>query len=165
MTSAADLKLLPGVSRAIARLNLAGMRVVVISNQRGVALGMMSEEGVDAIHAQISKRLKAYRAHIDGFYFCPHEKESCSCRKPLPGLFLQAASDFPEIHPETSVMIGDSLSDIEFGRNLGMPTIWIRGNSEHRKKGWELAADQANLTCDSLAEAVDAILNSAQMRK
>ena len=130
--------LLPGVAEAIGKLKQAGLRVLVVSNQRGIALGLYRAEDVDRIHAQLQKELEAHGAQIDGFYFCPHDKGACNCRKPLPGLFQQAQAQFPDIQPESSVMIGDSLSDIEFGRNLGMTTIFIEGDPkarENRKPG------------------------------
>ena len=118
VTGWGHFELLDGVPEAIARLNQAGLRVLVVTNQRGVALGLYSAADVDAIHAQLQQTLAQYGAHIDGFYFCPHDKRECNCRKPLPGLFEQAQAQFPEIEPESSLIVGDSLSDIEFGRNL-----------------------------------------------
>jgi D-glycero-D-manno-heptose 1,7-bisphosphate phosphatase len=154
----ADFRLLPGVSRAIARLNQAGVLVLVVSNQRGVALGLYSSETVNAIHHKLQQVLGADGAHVDAFFFCPHDKNSCECRKPLPGLYRQAAARFPDIRPETSVMIGDSPSDIEFGKSLRMRTIWIEGPAETRKNGWESAARMADMQFASLPEAVDALL-------
>jgi len=153
-----DFHLLPGVPEAIARLNRAGLRVVVVTNQRGVALGLYSAADVDAIHARLQDALAAHGAHVDGFFFCPHDKNQCACRKPLPGLFDQAQARFPEISAETTVMIGDSLSDIEFGRRLGMLTLFIEGDRERRKPGGEKAAELADLRFPSLPEAVEALV-------
>lgn len=158
---AEDLKLLPGAAAAIARLNRAGMRVVVVTNQRGVALGLYSKEDVLAIEATLEKMLASEGARLDGFYFCPHEEETCNCRKPLPGLFEQAQIDSPEIDPASSMMIGDSLSDIEFGRNLGMRTIFIEGPAEQQRPGAERARELADIRARSLAEAVEFMLNRA----
>jgi D-glycero-D-manno-heptose 1,7-bisphosphate phosphatase len=156
-----DFRVLPGVAEAISRLNRAGLRVVVVSNQRGIAQGRYLEADVEAMHSSLQNLLKAHGAHVDGFYFCPHDKGQCNCRKPLPGLFTQAAADFPEITPETSVMIGDSLSDIQFGRNLGMMTIFIEGDPQRRKPGAEAAGELADLRCPTLVEAVNALLEPA----
>lgn len=156
--------LLPGAAEAIGKLKVAGLRVLVVSNQRGVALGLYRREDVDRIHAQLQKELAPRGAEIDGFYFCPHDKGACNCRKPLPGLFEQARSRFPDIEPETSLMIGDSLSDIEFGRNLGMTTIFIEGDTrarEDRKPGAQRAAELADLRFDTLIDAVDGLLGPA----
>jgi D-glycero-D-manno-heptose 1,7-bisphosphate phosphatase len=153
-----EFRLLPGVAEAIARLNRAGMRVIVVSNQRGIALGKYSVGDVEAIHGELQKILNAHGAHIDAFYFCPHDKKECNCRKPLPGMFEQAQREFSEICPEESVMIGDSLSDIEFGRGVGMATIFIEGDAERRKPGAEQAATLADRRFPALPDAVRALL-------
>jgi D-glycero-D-manno-heptose 1,7-bisphosphate phosphatase len=157
--------LLPGVAEAIGKLKFAGLRVLVVSNQRGIALGLYRAEDVDRIHAQLQKELEAQGAQIDGFYFCPHDKGVCNCRKPLPGLFQQAQAQFPDIQAETSVMIGDSLSDIEFGSNLGMTTIFIEGDPktrENRKPGAQRGSDLADMRFDTLIDAVDYLLGVAK---
>jgi D-glycero-D-manno-heptose 1,7-bisphosphate phosphatase len=154
--------LLPGVPEAIARLNQAGLRVLVVTNQRGVALGLYTAADVDAIHAQLQQDLAKNGARIDSFYFCPHDKRACNCRKPLPGLFQQAQAQFPEIDPATSLIVGDSLSDIEFGKNLGLKTIFIEGDiahREHQKPGASKAAELADLRFPTLPDAVAWLLD------
>jgi D-glycero-D-manno-heptose 1,7-bisphosphate phosphatase len=161
VTNWRHFELLPGVPHAIARLNQAGLRVFVVTNQRGIALDLYTAADVDAIHNQLQRILSVSGAHLDGLYFCPHDKRQCDCRKPLPGLFEQAKKQFPKIEPVTSLMIGDSLSDIEFGRNLGMHTIFIEGDESqrhHQKPGAQKAADLADLRFPSLPEAVDYLL-------
>jgi D-glycero-D-manno-heptose 1,7-bisphosphate phosphatase len=153
-----DLKLLESAPGAIARLNRAGVRVLVVTNQRGVALGLYSAEDVRTITAKLEHLLAAQRAHIDGFYFCPHDEGACSCRKPRPGLFAQARADFPEIEAASSVMIGDSLSDMEFGRGLGMRTIFIEGPPERRGTGADRARELAEERFASLGQAVEYLL-------
>lgn len=158
-----EFALLPGVPEAIARLNHAGLRVLVLSNQRGVALGRYSSTDVEAIHERLNRELASHGAKIDGFYFCPHDKRECDCRKPLPGLFEQARSRFPEIEATASVMIGDSASDIEFARNLGMPSIFLEGDADaqaHRKPGSEKGVALADVTLATLPEAVDYLLQN-----
>jgi D-glycero-D-manno-heptose 1,7-bisphosphate phosphatase len=158
VTSLEEFQPLPGVLEAIARLNRNGLRVLVVSNQRGIALGLYSAANVLDIHAAFQADLNAHQARVDAFYFCPHDKAQCDCRKPLPGLFHQALADFPDIAPETSAILGDSWSDIEFGRRLGMLTVFIEGDPEHRKPGAEAARDSADLSFVSLPEAVEALL-------
>jgi D-glycero-D-manno-heptose 1,7-bisphosphate phosphatase len=157
--SVEEFHLLPGVPQAIAALNRAGLRVLVVSNQRGVSRGLYTPADVERIHAAFQQMLQPCGARIDRFYFCPHGKNECACRKPLAGMFEQARADFPEIAAEASLMIGDSLSDIEFGRRLGMRTILIAGNPADRKPGAETAAQLADLCRASLAEAVDTLLS------
>jgi D-glycero-D-manno-heptose 1,7-bisphosphate phosphatase len=158
VTSPTEFHPLPGVHEAIARLNRAGLRVVVVSNQRGIALGLYQPADVVNIHAAFQSELKAHAAHVDAFYFCPHDKNECTCRKPLAGLFEQAQADFPEINAESSVMIGDSWSDIEFGRRLGMRTVFLDGDPALQKPGAEIARESADQHFPSLPDAVDALL-------
>jgi D-glycero-D-manno-heptose 1,7-bisphosphate phosphatase len=161
VTSAVEFNPLPGVREAIAKLNRAGMRVIVVSNQRGIALGLYTAADVLDIHASFQSELHGHDGHVDAFYFCPHDKADCDCRKPLPGLFHQAQAEFPEVAAETSAIIGDSWSDIEFGRRLGMLTVFIDGDPALQKPGAETARDSADLHFPSLLEAVDALLTGA----
>lgn len=158
VTAWAEFRALPGVTESLARLRAAGLRIIVVSNQRGIALGLYSAADVEAIHTNFQKALQQGGAGVDAFYFCPHDKQECDCRKPLPGMFEQARRDFPEITADESVMIGDSLSDIQFGRRLGMRTVFIRGNAERQKKGANEAAQLADTCANSLEEAVDGLL-------
>jgi D-glycero-D-manno-heptose 1,7-bisphosphate phosphatase len=160
VTGWTEFRALPGVTKALARLKAADLRIIVVSNQRGIALGLYSAADVEAIHTNFQKSLQAGGAGVDAFYFCPHDKQECDCRKPLPGMFEQARQDFPEITAAESVMIGDSLSDIEFGKRLGMRTVFIEGDLERRKPGAEKAAELADERFGSLTEAVEAILRA-----
>lgn len=153
-----DFHILPGVEPAVAALNRAGVRVIVISNQRGIALGYYTAADVDALHAQLQQHLAARGARIDAFYFCPHDKDSCDCRKPKIALFELAFRDFPDASRSNSIVIGDSLSDIDAARNLGVPSIFIQGDPATQKPGAATAAARAGLVAHSLTEAVEALL-------
>lgn len=117
-----EFHFLPGVAGAIRRLNDAGYLVLVVTNQRGVARGMMSMSDVDEIHETMCRTLDEAGAHIEKVYVCPHESGTCNCRKPDIGLFLQAEQDF-EIDKQHSWMVGDSDSDVEAGQRYGIKTI------------------------------------------
>jgi len=158
VTRWSEFELLPGVVGAIGMLNTAGIRVIVVSNQRGVALGLYTAEDVRSLHSEFQKLLAAHGAHVDAFYFCPHDKGQCTCRKPLPGLFEQAVADFSAITPPSSAMIGDTLSDIEFGRRLGMETVLLDSDPERQKPGVEAARELADMRFSSLHEAVTGLL-------
>jgi len=160
-----EFHVLPGVAAAIARLNRKGMRVIVVSNQRGVALGLYRASDVDSIHAGLRTSLESEAAYVDGIYYCPHDKGQCGCRKPLSGLFQQAVTKFPDIDPHSSIMIGDSLSDMEFGRRLEMICILIEGDPARRKSGIEQARGLADFTCTSLPEAIDLLLEAPPQGK
>lgn len=153
-----EFHLLPGVESAIATLNRAGKRVLVISNQRGVALGLYSRADVDALHAWLKEHLAGHGARVDGFYYCPHDKNACDCRKPKTGLFEQAFRDFPDANAANSLVIGDSVSDIEAARNLGSASIFIQGDPLTQKPGADKGAALADAVAGSLAEAVEEYL-------
>ncbi len=121
----AEFQFLPGAAEGIRELNEAGFLVLVVTNQRGVARGMMSMAAVDEIHESMLAELDKAGAHIAKVYVCPHEEGTCDCRKPGIGLFLQAERDF-EIDKPRSWMVGDSDSDVEAGRRYGVRTIKTR---------------------------------------
>lgn len=125
ITSPEDIVLIEGVGPAMCQLNEAGISVYVVTNQRGVARGIMSIEEVRAVNAQLIVLLGAFGAFLDGIYVCPHEIGACDCRKPKPGLLRQCAADHPHLDLSHSVMIGDVESDIAAGLAAGTQTILI----------------------------------------
>jgi D-glycero-D-manno-heptose 1,7-bisphosphate phosphatase len=153
-----DFHPLPGVESAIAALNKSNRRVIVTSNQRGIALGYYSITDVENLQNRIQQHLADHGSRIDAFYFCPHDEGQCDCRKPKIGLFEQAFRAFPGASALNSVMIGDSLSDIEAARRLGMPSIFIEGDPLTQKPGADRAAALATNLAGSLAEAVNRYL-------
>ncbi|MGB3479105.1 MAG: HAD family hydrolase [bacterium] len=130
VTSWLEFKFIRNAARAIKLLNKAEYAVIIVTNQRGVALQHLTEGQLKTIHKRMVRKLKDYNAHIDGIYYCPHDKDSCDCRKPSSGLFSLAKNDFPAIDFSKSWVIGDSLSDVEAGRNLGCKTILITKKSK-----------------------------------
>jgi histidinol-phosphate phosphatase family protein len=154
VTCAEELEMLPGVEDAVAALNRSGRRVIVVTNQRGIALGLYSQDDLARMHAKLRERLAARGGHLDGIYFCPHDEGQCNCRKPLTGLFEQAFLDFPRARPENSLMAGDSLRDIEAGLRLGMRTAFITGDVETISADAERARMLAQVSVASLPELV-----------
>jgi D-glycero-D-manno-heptose 1,7-bisphosphate phosphatase len=124
-----DFELLPGVEEAVAKLNRSGRKVIVVTNQRGIALGLYSHQDLDRMHDRLRQRLAVHGARLDAIYVCPHDDGQCNCRKPLTGLFEEAFQDFPAARPGNSVMVGDSLRDIEAGMRLGMRTVFVDPNT------------------------------------
>ena len=109
------------VVSAIRKLRQKGYMVIVVTNQSGVARGKFTMKEVEAVHRKIDELLAAENEKIDAYYICPHHPEydgKCSCRKPEPGLILQAASEH-NIDVSASVMVGDKLSDVKCGENAG----------------------------------------------
>lgn len=127
-----QFELLPGVAAAVRALNDLGLRVVVVSNQPGIAKGKMTPALLDAITAKMKAGLVEADARLDGVYYCLHHPEAqlaryrqrCDCRKPQPGLLRQAAGDL-QIDLGRSWMIGDGLVDVQAGRRAGCKTIWL----------------------------------------
>jgi D-glycero-D-manno-heptose 1,7-bisphosphate phosphatase len=151
----AQFQWLPGAVEAIARMNRAGLTVIVVSNQRGIALGRVSVEQLELVHDQMRSHLAGQGARLDAIYYCPHDRGECNCRKPDIGLFEQAMNDFPQVNANNSVVIGDSLSDIQAGRRLGMKTIFIQGEPDRQKAGAQAAASLADGVASSLLQAVE----------
>jgi D-glycero-D-manno-heptose 1,7-bisphosphate phosphatase len=125
VTSAERFEWLPGAREAVGLLSGAGLRVIVVTNQRGIALGRMTEDDLAAIHRHMLDDLEVEGGRVDGIYHCPHEADTCDCRKPAIGMFLQAQRDFPEIRFERSAVIGDSGSDMLAARRIGAIPIYV----------------------------------------
>jgi histidinol-phosphate phosphatase family protein len=115
-----DFEFLPGAIEALKHLAARGRGpLIVVTNQRGVALGSMTREDVDDIHERMTSVLAQAGVRLDGIEVCPHERGTCACRKPGIGLFLEAARRDPTIAFPHSAVIGDSISDLEAAQRLG----------------------------------------------
>jgi D-glycero-D-manno-heptose 1,7-bisphosphate phosphatase len=144
-----DVRLLPGAGEAVHRLNAAALRVIVVTNQRAAALGLIDDAGLAQVNSQLEHLLAAHGAHLDGIYVCPHGIDSCDCRKPATGLLRQARADFPDIDYARSVLIGDSESDV--GAALACGIEALRLAPAH-------TPTRARALHDDLADAVESIL-------
>ena len=128
-----ELKLIPGTAEAIQLINNEGMKTVVVTNQSGVARGFFTEECVRIIHASLNEMLRHEGAFIDRFYYCPHHptagnepyRRVCDCRKPEPGMLLQAAQEL-DIDLTASYVVGDMLKDLDAGKRVGAKGILVR---------------------------------------
>jgi D-glycero-D-manno-heptose 1,7-bisphosphate phosphatase len=117
---------LPGALEAIARLNHAGWHTVVATNQSGIGRGLFDMSALNAMHAKMNQSLHKLGGRIDAVFFCPHtELEGCTCRKPLPGLFVQIGERYGVDLAEVPV-VGDSLRDLQAGTAAGCPTHLVR---------------------------------------
>lgn len=100
--------------------------IVLVTNQQGIAKQICTQAQVDAVHSYLQMRLLAQRTPMDAIYCCPHlAGENCGCRKPQIGMAQQAQQDFPDIDFADSVMVGDSLSDMQFAQNAGMKPVHV----------------------------------------
>ena len=130
--TAEQFRLLPGVGEAIKKLRAIGYRVILVSNQPGIAKGNLSEETFEEIRKKMEEELAKEGAFLDGEYYCFHHPEAkverlktkYECRKPKPGLLLQAAQDL-DIDLSQSWMIGDGLTDVKAGKEAGCRTILL----------------------------------------
>ena len=119
------LRLLPGAGEAVARLNAAGYRVFVFTNQAGVGRGYMTQPALDAIHERLKHEIAQVGGSLEAIYACPHAPEShCECRKPRPGMLFLAAREH-DIDLTQSYAVGDTPRDIAAGSAAGCHTLLV----------------------------------------
>ena len=155
VTTPAELELLPGVADAVAALNRSGARVVLVTNQRGLAIGELASPQLDEVHRALREQLSRSGAWLDGIFVCPHDVGTCACRKPARGLFEQALAVAPWADPARCAMVGDMVTDVEPAAAMGMRTILLRPGAAD-DEGWD--------TAPSLSEAVRRLLTTAPVR-
>jgi D-glycero-D-manno-heptose 1,7-bisphosphate phosphatase len=148
-----QLELLPGAGVGIRRLNQAGIKVIVVTNQRGVARGLLAETTLREVHDRMRCLLEADNAQVDRIYSCVHEVGTCACRKPEPGLLLKAMEDDSTIARSPFVMIGDSDTDVLAGARAGAATVRLSTTPLAEQE-----ATRASHVARTLGEAVDWVL-------
>ncbi|HNQ03035.1 MAG TPA: D-glycero-beta-D-manno-heptose 1,7-bisphosphate 7-phosphatase [Thiobacillaceae bacterium] len=150
---------IPGSLEAIARLNQAGFRVVVASNQSGVGRGLFDMATLNAIHAKMHRQVAQAGGRIDAVFFCPHAADSrCACRKPRPGLFLEIGS---RLHVDLKAVyaVGDGLRDVEAALAVGAQPMLVRtGKGRRTLESGQLPAGVR--VYDDLSQAVQAIIDA-----
>jgi D-glycero-D-manno-heptose 1,7-bisphosphate phosphatase len=130
LSEPAGLELLPGAAEGLRQLYERGHKLVVITNQSGVGRGLLSLQRLDEIHDRLREMVSAVGARLAEVYFCPHlPEDDCTCRKPRLGLLTRAASELG-FNPANTIVIGDKLSDVEFGRRAGATTILIAAEQD-----------------------------------
>ncbi len=168
LSDPAGVKLLPGVELAIKSFAQAGFKVVVVTNQSGIARGMLTEQMLDEIHDEMRRRLTAKGARIDGIYYCPYHPEGTvesyakdsEMRKPRPGMLLKAAKEM-NIDLAASWMIGDSPRDIEAGKRAGCKTIRIR-LPKNKTNGQPDEPDNADFYVRNLVDAARVVMREVK---
>jgi D-glycero-D-manno-heptose 1,7-bisphosphate phosphatase len=156
-----DFHVLPGVVEGITLLNQTGFCVIVVTNQRCIAKGLMTAAELEELHQRMSALLAKAGARIDAIYYCSHEvEESCNCRKPAPGMLLDAASS-RGIEMPASWMIGDSDVDVQAGKNAGCKTVRLLATNETVDESERCGTTRkyADIVVPSLLEAVRQILH------
>ena len=173
LTRAEQIRLLPGAAEALALLREAGYLLLVVSNQAVVARGLADAAQVRALQREVAVRLvQAGAPALDGFYFCPHHPRAtlpgsrlaCECRKPRPGLLLQAAREHG-VALAASFMVGDRPTDLQAGRAAGCRTVWVQTGQHGAaaiETGEPLAPPDPDHVCPDLLAAARWIRTAAR---
>ena len=137
-----EFEFMPGAETAIAKLSKIFERILIVTNQQGIAKGIMSADDLNNLHQYMLQQLES--EVIEKIYYCPHlAAENCSCRKPNPGMIQQAISDFSAIKIENSYLVGDSDTDILAGEKMGLITVKV--DNEYTLSKW----------CDELLSVIE----------
>lgn len=146
-----ELKILPGVPKALKKLRQEGFLNLVVTNQPDVARGHLTREAVESIHAKLAKELP-----LDGFYVCWHDdQDHCACRKPKPGLLRQAAQEHG-LNLSRCFLIGDRWRDVEAGKAAGCRTVWVDCGYLEKKPS------PPDWKCHNLTEAMEWIMKTRE---
>jgi D-glycero-D-manno-heptose 1,7-bisphosphate phosphatase len=164
-----QIRLIPGSAEAISLLNQLHIPVVVVSNQAGVARGFFEESAIPKVHSRLKELLVEKNAHWDEIFYCPHHPNGnipkyavrCTCRKPEPGMLIQAAQ-LLNLTLTNSWLIGDNISDIQAGLSVGCRTILVE--TGHGKQ-FALETPKPTTLKKNLAEAVKFIFESNSFPK
>jgi len=160
----------PGAAECLRRLHARGYRLVVISNQSGVARGFFGEDALQAVRKRLESMFSEVGTPLAGFYYCPHHPEgkvaayatACRCRKPAPGMLLHAAEELG-LDLEQSWMIGDILDDVEAGRQAGCRTILVDNGHETL---WEITPQRIpDRLARDLVDAAEMVLSSEHVHE
>ena len=167
------LRLISGTADAVRLCNENGLLAVVTTNQAGVARGYFTEDLVKVVHHRLEDLLGRHDAKLDAIYYCPHHpregkppyRAECDCRKPGPGMIQQACRELP-VDLARSYMVGDKISDSEFGHRLGVRTVMVltgygRGEYEYQRQDWK---DTPDYIAKNLKEAVEWIISDLKAR-
>ncbi len=165
------VRFFPWTIDAIRSLNEAGLLVVVVTNQAGVAQGYYDEAFVRETHSHIDGRIRAGRARVDGFYYCPHHpsakveayRRACECRKPGTGMLRQAGRDL-DLDLTRSYVVGDRWGDVELGHAAGAKSVIVTTGYASAQDFRPAGAASPDLVCDTLAAAAGWIIGDARSR-
>ena len=124
-----EFEFMPGALDSISKLSNLFNRILIVTNQQGIAKGIMSEADLNTLHTKMQERIEKLGGKINKIYYCPHlQIMNCMCRKPNSGMIEQAIIDFPEISVKNSYLIGDSDSDIKAGKRMNLNTVKVNNN-------------------------------------
>lgn len=157
-----EFHFLPDIKPALQKLTVKGFKLFIVSNQAGVSKGIYSQKNLDLITGNMLKELSACGIQICGVFYCIHRPEdNCSCRKPKAGMVETAINELEKqgnaVEIAKSFFIGDTIRDIETGRNIGLKTILVFSGKEkpENKNSWQVSPD---FTASGLEAAAEIIL-------
>jgi len=149
----------PGVADGIKLLQDKGFKIIVITNQSGIARGFFTEETLEKIHQRMKDELSEKGASVDAIYYCPHHPdEKCDCRKPNTAMLEKAIKDF-DIDTEKSYFIGDRMIDVEAGHKLGIKTVLVPEKKEQVEKEMKESNIEPDYYCEKFFSGVEWILD------
>lgn len=167
------LKLIPTTADAVRLCNEHDLLAIVATNQAGVARGYFTEDMIHVVHKRLGTMLAKKNAVLDAIYYCPHHpregkppyRAQCDCRKPGPGMIERACRELP-VDKAHSYMVGDKISDSEFGHRLGLRTVMVmtgygRGEYEFQRQDW---TDTPDFIAKNLKHAVEWIIQDLKTR-
>lgn len=165
LSDPAKARLCPGAADAIRMMRAHGYKVIVVSNQAGIAKGYFTMKELKAVEARIDELLAAEGLALDGVYYCPHHPQgvvpeyrlACSCRKPEPGMLLSAAKDH-EIDLAASVMIGDRVSDLKAGLNAGCKAVALVHTGYGKEQDLSSFDPAVTLEAENILDATEKLL-------
>ena len=130
-----QFEFIPGVPDALKILSSRFRRIIIVSNQQGIGKGLMSEKELDDVHKKMTSEIKRNNGRIDGIYHSPSlENEHSLNRKPNVGMALKARKDFPMVNFKRSIMVGDSVSDMVFGKRLKMVNVFLSEDTQQIRR-------------------------------
>ncbi|MCU0375031.1 MAG: HAD family hydrolase [Chitinophagaceae bacterium] len=146
-----EFRFYAGAAEAVAQLSRWFKHTIIVTNQKGVGKGVTPLANLQQIHRNMQAAVEQLGGKIDAIYFCPATDNADPCRKPNPGMAHQAFADFADIVPEQSLMVGNNLSDMLFGRNAGMHTVFLQTTQPQLSPG----AQHADWVCTHLPDLVN----------
>jgi len=168
LSSPEQVKVFPEAIRALILLKKNNYKIIVVTNQGGVARGFFTENVIPLVHEEIDRQLEKYELRVDHYYYCPHHpagsvKEysiKCECRKPMPGMILQAVQDY-NIDLNSSFLVGDKKTDLLAAKNAGCPGLLVETGhgKEHKKE----SLVNGFLAFSNIEQAVVSFLNSGDV--
>lgn len=153
-----EFHFLPGVLGALKELKEIFGNIIMVTNQRGIGRGLMTDQGLSVIHDRMMEEIQNAGGRLDKIYYCPANDNADPERKPNPGMAFRACREFPSIDLAKSVIVGNNLSDMEFGKNAGMYTVHVRTTHPEITTPHSLI----DLSCKDLKEFADMIRYSAE---